>query len=392
MSIQLGQGVFVIVPVTNPDMILQGQVAIHLSNLTGKPWSPDQGAVLAQVVDQSQLHMQQGPPVAQYQGSRVVQPIAYYPANPPQIARGDIAPNPAPRPFPRGDRVPALFQMVWMGIILLISCVNLGLNEWTSYCGISINLQKAGEVRLSDIVDACSVPGQDLRRVLTDIQSCYYCPRTRRNSCFEYCGSSSCGYYCTNPHYDSGDPTTNVCTDTCPTNTTSSGICRYACDYSYDCDHYCNDPMDYSSPERCSESCAGRYCDSCDDEDPESGGSGVCAMSCDDFKLLHRAGQVMLGFGITCIVTSALVILRLGLLFLLRCILLRGLLVKIAIFVVAGMWIVGTGIYVIFFLLIRNKSEDINVKGGLGLAIGVFAMQGVSCVLGCMTLSRIKED
>ena len=361
MSIQLGERVFVILPVTDPAMTLQGQVSVHLFNFAGQQWDHSLGPVLAQVVDPNQLPMQQGPPVIQYEGSLEIQPLRVDPNYHPPFIQGNAytdnqhippnpAPNPEPRPFTRGDRVPALFQMVCMGIILLISCVTLSLNVWISYCGTSVNLQKAGEISLSEVVNACSVLNQDFRRALASSQSCYYCPRTKRNSCHDYCVNSSCGYFCTNPHYDSEDPTTNICTDTCstsPSTSISSGICRYACDYSTSCDYYCDDPRYYSSPERCSKSCIGSYCGSCDEDlpsypEPDGSGSGVCTMSCDDFKLLHRAGQVMLGFGISCIVTSAIVILRLGLLFLLRCVLLRGLVVKIAIFVVAGMWIAGS--------------------------------------------------
>jgi hypothetical protein len=98
----------------------------------------------------------------------------------------------------------------------------------------------------------------------------------------------------------------------------------------------------------------------------------------------------MLAFGLPCIIVTALILLRLGLLFLFRFVLLRGLVVKIAIWVAAGLWLLGTGVYLIIFVSVRVNTDEVEVGAGLGLAMAVAVMHGISCVLGAVALARIK--
>lgn len=337
-----------------------------------------QDSVLAEIIQ---------PPVLNAFQSLVFVPVNTFRAGLPTESAA-LMTNSVPNRSSEGDRVPAVFQMALLVLILFISCVDMGLKEWTSYCNTKISLQEAGEVSLSDVVDACSAPREGSRRAYTSSQSCYYCSLTGQYSCSSYCVGSSCSYYCRDPRYYSGDPTNNVCTNMCTSS--SYGTCRYACDYSTGCDYYCADPSSYYNPARCSVSCVGRPCGSCSESTSVSNTSGVCDLSCGNLELLQRAGQVMLAFGLSCIIVTALILLRLGLLFLFRFVLLRGLVVKIAIWVAAGMWLLGTGVYLIIFVSVRVNTDEVEVGAGLGLAMAVAVMHGISCVLGAVALARIK--
>jgi len=199
----------------------------------------------------------------------------------PQIIPTDIAPIIPSSPVRKlEDPVPVVFEIAFLGIILLLSCVSLGLKEWTTHCSTSVGLEKVSGGSLSDLED----------------------------------------FICSHPS-----------------------------------------PAAY-----------------------------VCAFSCSNIELLRQAGQVMLALGILSIILTVLILVRLGLLFLLYFVLLRGLIVKIAIWVAAGLWIVGTVVYFFLFLSVRIDTSEVELKGGLGLAIAVGVLHAGSCVLGPITLAHVK--
>lgn len=192
-----------------------------------------------------------------------------------QITPEEISPSSPPR---QKNRIKVVFEMAFLGFLVILSCVSLGLQEWTSYCRVSIGLEKAENSSLSDLED-------------------YFCD----------------------------------------TGITSNLIC----------------------------------------------------LSCSNLELLRQAGQVMLAFGILSILLTVFILVSLGLLFLLRFVLLRGLIAKIAIWVAAGFWILGTAIYFFLFLAVRVDTAEVDVKGGLGLAITVVILQGVNCVMGTIASTHI---
>jgi len=89
----------------------------------------------------------------------------------------------------------------------------------------------------------------------------------------------------------------------------------------------------------------------------------------------------MLAFGIVSLLLTTFSCIRLGVFLVIRKSLLRGLIVKVALAVAAGLWLVGVLVYIAIVISVRAETHRVDVEAGLGLAFAVVLLHAISCLL-----------
>jgi hypothetical protein len=123
------------------------------------------------------------------------------------------------------------------------------------------------------------------------------------------------------------------------------------------------------------------------------GAPSDCGNMCDNLQKLKSSGQVMQGMGITATVCTGVCFLLI-LLLLLRPHLTKriGLIVRIAVYVTAFIWAVGTFVYLGYFIDVGNDATDSNIGLGLLLALAIAILQLINCILGNAAVTRLTPS
>lgn len=117
-----------------------------------------------------------------------------------------------------------------------------------------------------------------------------------------------------------------------------------------------------------------------------------CGNMCANLRNLKTAGQVTQGIGITATVCTGICLL-LVLLLLLRPNLPKrlGIFVRIAVYVTAMIWAVGTFAYLGYYIDVGSDASDSNIGLGLLLALAITVLQVINSLLGNMAVARLPQ-
>jgi hypothetical protein len=104
---------------------------------------------------------------------------------------------------------------------------------------------------------------------------------------------------------------------------------------------------------------------------------------------MYPADAISEALGIPSIILIFFIIIRLIILLFVRKTFFRGKIVKIALWVAAGLWITGTVIHIIIAIAISVKSGEAMVNGGLALGIVIIPIHVCSAILGGKAVDRL---